>query len=389
MIGMIATFAIQSLSLSRMAKEFDKYRQIAIQVETMKNIIKASAYEAIEPIILGNDSSFVQILKNQLKPFSATLKNDTQMRLEACKFFPEKEKHEINYELGIGKYWDGLLPQEKSQSNKVEIERDNNLFKYDLSIKAFPITNIDIVGYGLPASGRVSEDIPDSLVRKNGQGLRILTLTAANALIAGEKEQDFSFIHREAASHCWNLYEYIFSREYHTKLIQKEGTCKIDLANEFQARTAPEAVEYKEETKTYTIDLGKINSNVLGIIDPMGYGSVEIKDRGGYQEPLVITVWSRNPQSKTKLKIMDNKRPIILYAINTHLDINEATINGAVFIGKGIVCTGTAVLNGHLSYYGEEPEVLDNFIVRPSESVKKEIVKMVPLACEINVEKRK
>jgi hypothetical protein len=254
-----------------------------------------------------------------------------------------------------------------------------------------PLTNVDVVAYGLPASGAIPPQAPTVPPGTFGSGVSTLVLTSNNpandptaypdlyAPQAGTEVLPYQF--RNAASVAWNAYEYLWNHTYQDGLVaaaQAESDPgnqpvsgadptpphgavydfslpAFDPANPGSYPCNPTIAGVTASGNTLTIDCSQVQSQVLAVVDSEGIGQVAIHGAAAGGSPFILLV--RNTAGalgKTQVTFAgDNSRPAIYYLENSNLGFSgDPAVEGALFLDPATVASGAVSWTGHFSFYG-------------------------------------
>ncbi|HEX3729597.1 MAG TPA: hypothetical protein VHV47_07315 [Opitutaceae bacterium] len=254
-----------------------------------------------------------------------------------------------------------------------------------------PLTNVDVVAYGLPSSGAVPTLAPTVPPGTFGSGVSTLVVTSNNpandptaypdlyAPQAGTETLPYQF--RNAASFAWNAYEYLWNRTYQDGLIaaaQAEADPgnqpvsgadptpphgavydfslpAFDPANSGSYPCNPTIAGVSASGNTLTIDCSQVQSQVLAIVDSAGVGRVAVNGTAVAGNPFILLV--RNTAGalgQTRVTFAgDNSRPAIYYLENSNVGFSgDPAIEGALFFDPSTVGSGAVSWTGHFSFYG-------------------------------------
>lgn len=256
---------------------------------------------------------------------------------------------------------------------------------------SMPLTNVDVVAYGLPSSGSVPAQAPSVPPGTFGSGVSTLVVTSNNpandptaypdlyAPQAGTETLPYQF--RNAASFAWNAYEYLWNHTYQDGLVaaaQAEADPgnqavsgadptpphgamydfslpAFDPANPGSYPCNPTIAGVAVSGDTLTIDCGQVQSQVIGVVDSEGVGRIVVDGTAVAGAPFILLV--RNTAGalgKTQVTFAgDNSRPAIYYLENSNVGFSgDPAIEGALFFDPTTVAAGTVTWTGHFSFYG-------------------------------------
>ncbi|HVW21061.1 MAG TPA: hypothetical protein VHC86_07575 [Opitutaceae bacterium] len=299
----------------------------------------------------------------------------------------------------------GLLTSLAMQGPVADLGRYNYLFgrasarapgeswTYAVAADLFsvPLTNVDVVAYGLPSSGTVPSQAPAVPPGTFGSGVSTLVVTSNNpandptaypdlyAPQGGTEVLPYQF--RNAASFSWNAYEYLWNHTYQDGLLAA-AQAEADPGNQPASGadpTPPHGAVYDFSVPAFdpgnpgsypcnptisgvtvsgnslTIDCSQVQSQVIAIVDSEGAGHVTIDGTTGTGNPFILLV--RNTAGglgKTQVTFAgDNGRPAIYYLENSNVAFSgDPAVAGALFFDPTTVASGTVSWTGHFSFYG-------------------------------------
>ena len=242
-----------------------------------------------------------------------------------------------------------------------------------------PLTNVDVVAYGLPASGSIPACSPALPPGTFGSGVSTLVVTSNNPandptavpdlFVPGGQEQ-LPYQFRNAASYSGNAYEYLWGSAYQDALLRAAAR-ESDPANapatpgdphppagavyDFSSAGNPSIAGVGVAGNSVTIDCAAVQSQIVAIVDSEGIGSVTITGSPASGPPFVLLV--RNTAGglgRTPVTFSgDNNRPAIFYLENAGVGFpGSPQVAGALFLDPTCVATGAVTWFGHLSFYG-------------------------------------
>jgi hypothetical protein len=256
---------------------------------------------------------------------------------------------------------------------------ENWTYVVNADLFAVPLTNVDVVAYGLPATGMIPTSAPSIPVGTFGTGVSTLIVTSNDPgndptaypdLYAGVMPEKLPYQFRNAVSFSWNAYEFLWSTTYQNALVslaQAEAdpgntaptvlnpTPPTGAVYDFASGNNPTIAGVAEAGNAISIDCGAVQSQVLAVVDAEGVGSVTITGSAGSGPPFILLI--RNTAGnlgKTSVTFTgSNNRPVIFYLENSNVAFTGAPqIEGALFLDPATVAAGTVTWFGHFSFYG-------------------------------------
>lgn len=259
----------------------------------------------------------------------------------------------------------------------------------DADIFSVPLTNVDVVAYGLPASGVIPAQAPTVPPGTFGTGVSTLVVTSNNPandptaypdLYAPSGVEVLPYQYRDAVSFSWNAYEYLWGRTYQDALIDV-AKAEADPGNQTASGadpTPPTGAVYDFSLPAFnpqnpgyypcnptiagvtsngnaiTVDCAAVQSQVLEIVDSEGIGSVTIQGSAATGSPFILVVRNTaGSQGQTQVSFSGgNARPAIFYLENSTVAFDGSQFAGALFFDPTTVGSGAESWYGHFSFYG-------------------------------------
>lgn len=242
-----------------------------------------------------------------------------------------------------------------------------------------PLTNIDVVAYGLPSSGAIPAESPAVAPGSFGSGVSSLVVTSNNPandptaypdlfVPAGPEQLPYQF--RNAASVSWNAYEYLWNRSYQDALLNA-ALQESDPGNtppsgpnpnpptgavyDFSSASNPTIAGLTVAGNTVTVDCSAVQSQVVAIVDAAGVGTVSIlgSPAGGSAFVLLLRNTAGGLGQTAVTFSGDNTRPGIFYLENASVTFaGGPQFAGALFLDPTTVAAGAVTWFGHFSFYG-------------------------------------
>ncbi|HEY3756917.1 MAG TPA: hypothetical protein VGL42_12265 [Opitutaceae bacterium] len=288
------------------------------------------------------------------------------------------------------------------QFNRVSGSEANDSRTYTVNADLFsvPITNLDVVAYGLPASGQVPAAAPQLPSGFIGSGTSCLVVTSNNPandataypdLFNPSGVEQLPYQYRNAASFSWNAYEYIWSTAYQDQLIAAaEVPTSANLPSpapqgsvyDFAAAQEPVVTGLTSTGNAITIDCSLVTAPIIEVVDSEGIGSVTVQGSAVSGIPFVLIV--RNTAgsgSQTSVTFSGNNlRPVLYYFENASLAFsNTPQILGGLLLDRTSTVTGAFAWYGHVSFYGPaNPFASEVATVNDSPAVKVALEDIAP-----------
>lgn len=286
------------------------------------------------------------------------------------------------------------------QRNSSSNPRDNRTYTVNADLFSVPLTNIDVVAYGLPSSGTIPNASPTMPVSFFGPGVSALVVTSNNPINdpsaypdlfnpTGEEQLPYQF--RNAVSYAWNAYELLWSPAYQDSLLTAAGQATpANLPSpspqgsvyDFSAAQEPVINGVSAVGNAVTIDCAAVTAPAIAVVDAEGVGSVTILGSGSSGLPFVLLI--RNTAGglgRTSVTFTgNNSRPAIYYFENVSLGFTGSPqIEGALFLDPTTVAAGSFTWFGHVSFYApSNPLGATAATVNDSAAVKTALADLAP-----------
>ena len=253
-----------------------------------------------------------------------------------------------------------------------------------------PLTNVDVVAYGLPSSGLIPAQAPALPPGTVGSGVSALVVTSNDPgndptafpdLFAPSGPEQLPYQYRNAASFAWNAYEYLWNIAYQDALLNAGKTQAdpgnqavsgtdptpptgalydfsvpaFDAANPGNYPCNPTIAGLSLSGSTLTVDCSAVRSQVIAIVDAEGVGTVNISGSASSGTPFVLLIRNTaGAQGRTQVNFSgSNSRPVIFYLENANVVFTGSPqIEGALFLDPTTSAAGAVTWFGHLSFYG-------------------------------------
>ncbi|MGH7997027.1 MAG: hypothetical protein ACREFX_11810 [Opitutaceae bacterium] len=266
---------------------------------------------------------------------------------------------------------------------------ENWTYLVDADVFSVPLTNIDVIAYGLPASGTIPSQAPTVPPGTFGQNVSTLVVTSNNPandptaypdLYAPSGGEILPYEYRNEVSFSWNAYEYLWGTTYQDGLINA-AKLEADPGNQTVsgADPTPEAgavydfslpafdpgnpgnypcnptiAGVSSSGNSVVVDCSAVQSQLIVVVDSEGIGSVTIQGSASAGTPFILLI--RNTAGslgKTAVSFSgSNTRPAIFYLENCSASFDNSQFEGALFFDPTTVATGSESWFGHFSFYG-------------------------------------
>lgn len=216
------------------------------------------------------------------------------------------------------------------------------------SIKAtgygMALSNFDLMRYDLPLSlgNRVGED-----------GSRLHTIgEEGNVVDLSSVKGDISYKNRKHVSTFCNAYEWLWKSDYLENLARGPAN-RFVLEIPYSGELEENGITVANQNEV-TLDLEKIDFEVVAISDPFGVGIIKLMPSIEDKKPLVIICHNNLKSNKKTVLTIDKsfKRPVACFVLNTEISFeNNPKVNGAFFLDPNSQAEGRLTLDGHFSCY--------------------------------------
>lgn len=227
---------------------------------------------------------------------------------------------------------------------------------YEIKAKGYgiPLSNFDLIFYDLSISNNKTHEINKTgglYLRK--ESLYFEDKDEKDVNIKSQKN-DLSYKNRKDVSFFCHAYEYLWTSQYLQNLAKNSANSFI-LEIPYQRKLNGNGVLFNNENDI-TLDLGKIDFDIITISNALGGGFVKLQESNIKEKPLIIISFNNfAPGAKTLFEIDQSlKRPLIVFALNTEIKFkNKPGVRGAFFCDKDSQATGQCILDGHFSCHKE------------------------------------
>jgi hypothetical protein len=240
--------------------------------------------------------------------------------------------------------------------------QDNQTYVVNANLFSVPLTNVDVVAYGLPISGSIPTSPPSVPPGFFGPDVSCLVTTSNNPandptaypdLFASSGAEKLPYEYRNEVSFSWNAYEYLWSPAYQDALI---GTAAAASAI-YNFSSPPDPSDpipgVTPTGNSITVDCSAVTGSILAVVDPTGIGSVTITGSPASGQPFVLLVRNTSGVPTPVTFTGGNNRPIIFYFVHAAVQFNgDPQIEGALFLDPNTTASGNVTWFGHLSFYG-------------------------------------
>ncbi len=264
---------------------------------------------------------------------------------------------------------------------------DNRTYTVNADLFSVPLTNVDVVAYGLPVTGSVPGAAPAVPQGFFAPDVSCLTVTSNNPssdptafgdLFASSGTEQLPYQYRNAVSFCWNAYEYLWSPAYQNALL---GTALLGGAvYNFSSPPDQDVPGVTVSGTSATVDCSAVVGSVVAIVDPDGTGSVTVVGSPSPGAPFVLVVRNTAGQRTPVTFTGDNARPAIFYLENAGVTFaGNPQIQGALFLDPNTTASGSVTWFGHFSFYGPtSPLGTLGITVADSPAVKASLAPLAP-----------
>jgi hypothetical protein len=256
---------------------------------------------------------------------------------------------------------------------------ENATYTVNADLFSVPVTNVDLVAYGLPSSGLIPAQAPSLAPGTLGGGVSTLVVTSNDPgndptaypdLFAPSGPEQLPYQFRNAASFAWNAYEYLWNVAYQDALLgvaraesdpgntppsPLQPTPPTGALYDFSSANNPTIAGLTVVGNTVTVDCAAVQSQVVAIVDAEGAGRVLVTGSAAAGSPFVLVIRNtaaglgRTPVTFTG----NNGRPAIFYLENAAAGFSgNPQFEGALFLDPTTSVTGAVTWFGHLSFYG-------------------------------------
>jgi hypothetical protein len=266
---------------------------------------------------------------------------------------------------------------------------DNRTYTVSANMFSVPLTNVDVVAYGLPATGLVPTAAPAVPAGFFSSGVSCLVATSNNPdndstaypdLFNPTGPEKLAYQFRNAVSFSWNAYEFLWSFPYQDAL--RNAATAIGATYDFSAAQNPAIPGVTAAGNAISINCGAVQGSILAVIDSEGIGSVTIQGSPAAGNPFVLLI--RNTAGnlgRTQVNFTgNNNRPAIFYLENSNVTFaGNPQIQGALFLDPTTLAAGNVTWFGHLSFYGAaSPLGALNITMSDTPSVKTALAALAP-----------
>lgn len=271
---------------------------------------------------------------------------------------------------------------------------DSQIYTVNADLFSVPLTNVDLVAYGLPTTGSIPTAAPAIPPGSLGSGVSTLIVTSNNPandstaypdLFASSATEHLPYQYRNAVSFSWNAYEYLWSSAYQNALL---GAATLNNAiYNFSSPPAPGNMPAGVTVigNTVTVDCSAVTGNIVAIVDspspssPPG-NNVVILGNPLNGSPFILLVRNTGGTHTNVTFLGSNNRPAIFYLENSTVGFTgDPQIQGALFLDKSSTASGTVTWFGHFSFYGPtNPFGTLNLTLADNPAVKSALAALAP-----------
>lgn len=255
--------------------------------------------------------------------------------------------------------------------------------EYDVWSLGIPLSNYELICYGMPASGTVPATAPANTNLLN----TIASLpTTSRPLILTEKNpavdttafpqlaethaggEVLPYYYRELGLLAWDAWEFIWNPDYQHSIIDRGGdpfTWDFTLPEDENPVIPGVSVADVGGFQELTIDLNQLSTpnEVLSIIDSLGGNTVRfIGDRASVSDTTVFVIRNESvPLSRTNVEFDNSTTHAgIYYLTGCLLEGTGETVTGAIWLDTNSLATGTMTVFGSFAFYHENADAIFN-----------------------------
>lgn len=250
---------------------------------------------------------------------------------------------------------------------------DSRTYTVNADLFSVPLTNVDVVAYGLPASGQVPTSAPVMPEGFFGSGTSCLVVTSNNPandataypdLFNPVGAEQLPYQYRNAASFSWNAYEYLWSSSYQDLLLAAaEQPTSANLPSpapqgsvyDFSAAQEPVITGVSAAGNALTINCSLVTAPIIEVVDSEGIGSVTVvgSPTGGIPFVLVVRNTAGSGNQTPVTFAGNNLRPVLYYFENANVSFSSTPqVLGGLLLDKTSSVSGSFIWYGHVSFYG-------------------------------------
>jgi hypothetical protein len=265
---------------------------------------------------------------------------------------------------------------------------ETRTYTVNADLWSVPLTNVNMVAYGLPASGQTPAAAPTLASGFFSAGVSRLVCTSNNPsndstaypdLYVPNTPEQLPYQFRNAVSFSWNAYEYVWSSNYQNALLSAAGSGNTF---DFSSGSNPAIPGVAYSAGTVTITLASVTSQTLAVVDSLGGGNVVINGSGTSGSAFVLLL--RNTAGgagKTNVTFSgNNSRPVLILSENCALSFSGSPqFQGGLLVDPNCTVTGTVTWFGHISFYAlASPFPTFNLTLADSATVKAALAPLSP-----------
>ena len=265
---------------------------------------------------------------------------------------------------------------------------ETRTYTVNADLWSMPLTNVDMVAYGLPASGQTPSAAPTLASGFFSAGVSRLVCTSNNPsndataypdLYVPNTPEQLPYQYRNAVSFSWNAYEYVWSSNYQNSLLTAAGSSNTF---DFSSGSNPTIPGVSYSGGTLTITLASITSQTLAVVDSLGGGNVVINGSATSGSAFVLLL--RNTAGgvgKTNVSFSgNNSRPVLIFAENCAVSFSGSPqFQGGLLLDPNCTITGTVTWFGHFSFYANaSPFPIFNLTLSDNAGVKAALAPLAP-----------
>lgn len=309
----------------------------------------------------------------------------------------------------------GQLSVQLTRSNG-DVAEDRS-WNFEAGLVTVPVTNWELIAYGLPASGTIPASAPTGLgaVLSSGfyaGGGRALTASANNpsgdttvfpSLYEASGVELLPYFYRDSTAMAWDTYEVVNGLDFREPFYDVAGRTHledpfgnptayfdfgvVDPANPPDAADLPAGMSYDPGLNKLTVDVSAVADPILCIVDQGAVGEVLIAGSPiASSSPFILWIINDNgPLGRTPVTVSgDNFRPFLCYTTSSAITFASGGFwQGGWILGPGtsVVAPSFVTIEGHVSFYsGANPFPGWGLTLAPAESVRRILAPIAPRA---------
>ncbi|MGE9297084.1 MAG: hypothetical protein ACQKBV_12425 [Puniceicoccales bacterium] len=380
----IAALLISGLSLQRLASHsatvaFGGQQQARMEADSLGRLVREAILALAETAPTNEPGSLETAIETRL---NAWLINASGVTLSPIGTYPDLPAHNfypaaaspgvtrdmtavMANDIGLASLIDGpytplgTVAMEFVRSNGNALE--DRTYRIIASLFSVPLTNYDLIAYGLPATISPPPAPPveaAGVVANLPVDGHALILTENDPAADSTASPDFfsgaailPSAYRSRVSLAWNAWEWVWSDAYlQTLLSAASVTWNLDQTKDENA--AVNGFDFDDDTGVLTVDLSAVSGRSLVVVAPSGGGEIIL--HGGNGGPGVVAVLNPGPPSaKTTVRLEGgDPSPRLRLLTNSALSTDQgAEINGALWLGPACSASGSLRVDGSFAFH--------------------------------------